>query len=184
MKKIILGLVAATAVAAPLAMSAPANAYTVNTDGSLHVTKGEVQTTFKWNNATFDKNASSLEFSVDTTSTQTTHFEGVCGGTTYTGDLLTTITRATNQPTATWSDNGKQITGWDLNLGPATSSTDYAHSTLDRARNQYTMCKLLGGADGGSGYSLVKTDAPGTVTVTSTDGTRVLPLTPDAVPAA
>jgi len=181
MKKIILGLVAATAVAAPLAMSAPANAYTVNTDSSLHVTKGEVQTAFKWNNPTFDQKVGSLKFNVDATATQTQHFEGTCSGTTYTGDLVTTITRTTDW-TPTLSDNTKQITGWDLNLGPATSSTDYAHSTLDRARNQYTMCKLLGGTDGGSGYSLVKTDAPGTLTVT--DGTRVLPLTPDPVPAA
>jgi len=54
MKKLILGLVAATVVAAPLAMSAPANAATANSDGSVTVTKGDIQSAMGWNNAAWD----------------------------------------------------------------------------------------------------------------------------------
>ena len=64
MNKIILGLVAATAVAAPLAMSAPANAATANADGSVTVTKGDIQSAMGWNNAAWDSHI--LSDGVDT----------------------------------------------------------------------------------------------------------------------
>lgn len=180
MRKIILGLAAAIGILATLGLTAPADAYTPNADGSVFVSKGEVQSAFKWNNHNFDAKVDSLKFDGDVAATQSNHFEGTCGGTTYTGDLVTTITRAALNPTPVKSDNDKQITGWNLNVGAIkSSSTDYAHSTLNRAQNAYTMCKLLGGTDSGSAFSLVKGDAAiGSVSVTSSDGTRVLPLTP------
>src|SRR4249919_2190558 len=65
MKKIILGVVAATAVAAPIALStSSANAYTAHADGTTTVTKGEVQTALGWNNGDFDAKAKDVKFVV------------------------------------------------------------------------------------------------------------------------
>ena len=57
MRKIILGLVATAAIAATAVIgTARANAYTANADGTISVSKGEVQTALGWNNGDFDAN--------------------------------------------------------------------------------------------------------------------------------
>jgi len=55
MKKFVLGLVAAAAVAAPIALSAgSANAATTDAKGVVTVTKGDIQSAMGWNNAAWD----------------------------------------------------------------------------------------------------------------------------------
>ncbi len=55
MRKIILGLVATAALAAPLALAAaPANAATTSAEGVVTVTKGDIQHAMGWNNAGWD----------------------------------------------------------------------------------------------------------------------------------
>jgi hypothetical protein len=57
MKKFILGGLAAAAVIAPIALTAgSASASTTNSDGSITVTKGDVQFAMKWNDAAWDEN--------------------------------------------------------------------------------------------------------------------------------
>ena len=62
MRKILLGLVAATAVAAPLALASSANATVAVENGVGHVDKGDVQTALGWNNKAFDGGAGTLKF--------------------------------------------------------------------------------------------------------------------------
>ena len=120
MRKIVLGLVATAAIAAPLALAAaPPPANVAVNDGVGHVDKGDVQTALHWNNADFDKNVACA---------QVTHR----GGTQVDGqpgprrwlcaavgepepDQPVTSRSASPRPTPTLSSNGKQITGWDLN---------------------------------------------------------------------
>ena len=56
MRKLLLGLAAAAAIATPLAATA-ANAATTNPDGSITVSKGDVQSAMHWSNDQFLKEA-------------------------------------------------------------------------------------------------------------------------------
>jgi len=139
MRKIILGLVAATAVAAPIAMSASsANAYTANADGTTSVIKGEVQTALGWNNGDFDANvgkAKDVKFVVAGERVNV-DYPMVCMNLT-TGDMSTVGHRLIVQPgtatvsaTQTLSGNGKQINGWTLTGGAASGFTPSGNAVV------------------------------------------------------
>lgn len=54
MRKILIGLVAAAAIAIPFVAATSANAATTDADGSVTVTKGDIQSAMGWNNAAWD----------------------------------------------------------------------------------------------------------------------------------
>ena len=66
MRKLVLGLVAATAVAAPIAMTVSSvNAATVDANGVVTVTKGDVQKGMGWTNDQFQTNVNNVKFTGD-----------------------------------------------------------------------------------------------------------------------
>jgi hypothetical protein len=194
MRKIILGLVAATAVAAPLVMAAPANAYTANADGTTSVTKGEVQTALGWNNGDFDANvgkAKDVKFVVAGERVNV-DYPMVCMNLT-TGDMSTVGHRLIVQPgtnisaTQTLSGNGKQINGWTLTAG----------AVSDFAPSGNAVVRDTGCADGALVMNTGTASQPLTVTATGggvsvkgvnkTGASVTVPLvdtTPVVVPAA
>jgi hypothetical protein len=54
MRKILIGLVAAAAIATPFVAATSANAATTDASGVVTVTKGDIQTAMGWNNAAWD----------------------------------------------------------------------------------------------------------------------------------
>src|SRR4051794_28501664 len=150
MRKIVLGLVAAATVAAPIVTATAANAYTVNPDGSTHVTKAEVQSSaaFKWNNPDFDSHVvkggaggKDITFTGATTKT----FDNVLTCKADAGDKaglvehVSSTTKGTGTLTAvqTLSDNGKQVNGWDITgVKSATGSNDL----LPVLTRSFTLC--------------------------------------------
>ena len=70
MRKIILGLTAAAAIAAPVALAGSASAATIDAAGRGFVGKGEVQTAFGWNNAAAPKNQAAVTFTAKQPTTQ------------------------------------------------------------------------------------------------------------------
>ena len=62
MRKILLGLAAAAALAAPLAVAGSANAAVAVDNGIGHVDKGDVQSALVWNNKAFDDGVATLKF--------------------------------------------------------------------------------------------------------------------------
>ena len=70
MRKIILGLTAAAAIAAPLALAGSASAATIDAAGKGFVGKGEVQTAFGWHNAAAQKNQTGVKLTAKQATTQ------------------------------------------------------------------------------------------------------------------
>jgi hypothetical protein len=74
MRKLFLGLAAATALAAPVALALPASAATVNQDGTGFVGKGEVQSVYGFNNGAIQKiidaNVNAFSFTSSQSATQ------------------------------------------------------------------------------------------------------------------
>ncbi len=121
MRKILLGLVAATAVAAPLALASSANATVAVENGVGHVDKGDVQTALGWNNKAFDGGAGSLKFTAGAeyviADYKMSCFNGTTGGidaeVSHTIIFQTGTTAVTSTPVLN-AGNRKQITGFDL----------------------------------------------------------------------
>ena len=121
MRKIILGLAATAAIAAPLALAASANAAVAVDNGIGHVDKGDVQSALGWNNAAFDKGVGTLKFTAGAEKVIADYkmscFNGSTGaidaevGHTIISQPGTTTVTATKVLNA---GNGKQITGFNL----------------------------------------------------------------------
>jgi hypothetical protein len=165
MRKILLGLVATAALAAPLAAATAANA-SVAFDGSTgHVDKGDIQSALGWNNGDFDKGVSTLKFTAGSATAEkvTQDYPMLCLNFA-TGDMSTVGHRLFVQPGTVSADvtakpvlnsNGKQITGFDL------TSTPGAFKAVGNAVVRDTGC------EGGALFMNTGTPSqPNTVTVT------------------
>lgn len=190
MRKIILGLVAATTVVAPLAIAGVANAAVSVNDGIGHVDKGDVQSALKLNNAGFDRGTFTF------TGTATKTFDNVLTCKADAGAKAglvehVKVTSTSSTPltaTAIKSANGKQITGWDLTgrTGAVAGSNDlmqvlqrsFTLCLPDKPFSEMTPSEM-------SRQALWTIDNVGTVTL---DGLAVngvdLPNTPVEAPAA
>ena len=123
--------IAAIAVIGVIGTAGAASAYTTNANGTISVSKGEVQTALGWNNADFDANvgkAKDVKFVVAGERVNV-DYPMVCMNLT-TGDMSTVGHRLivqpgtiTISPTQTLSGNGKQINGWTLTRGAASGFT-------------------------------------------------------------
>jgi hypothetical protein len=108
-KRIILATAAVAALAIPAVASASVN---VDADGVGFVSKGDVQSALKWNNAAFDAGVGSLKFTAGTQS-MSNETRWQCSG----GEqsrTSTVVQSRTVKATPVLSGNGKQITGWNL----------------------------------------------------------------------
>src|SRR4051794_17291987 len=135
-RKILLGgLIGTAGIGAVLALAGPANAATTNADGSINVTKAEIQASsaFKWNNSDFDSHVvkggaggKDITFSVGWVET----YDNVltCGANADNKVVHVPVTshgESTYTAVQTLSSNGKQVSGWTLTGGVnATGSND------------------------------------------------------------
>jgi hypothetical protein len=111
-------------------------AVTTNSDGSIFVGKGDVQTIFGWNNQTLQKNAKDVEFQVH--STVVTEHSWVCvnnnnGQSTAEKSVTETITTEGMLSSET-RDNRNQITGFILTGFDGTVKT----TTYDKELEPYS----------------------------------------------
>jgi len=129
MRKIILGLAAATALAAPLAVAGSANAAVAVDNGIGHVDKGDVQSALVWNNKAFDDGVKKLKFTVGAEKVVVdypmTCFNLNTGAQTSGGHrLIVQPGTATVAAAPIYNaGNGKQITGFNL-TGTVTDFTN------------------------------------------------------------
>ena len=146
MKKIILGLVAAAAVAAPIALTAgSANAATTDANGVVTVSKGEIMAQFpRMNEAAFQGGAKVLTGSNVFTATTTTGV-GCWDGTVQMHLRNTHITSPYNFAPIV-NQNGK-TTGWTMTKGASvvSESNSYGTSPTGRFPNYATICAEHGG---------------------------------------
>src|SRR6478609_6362901 len=111
MKRII--TIVALAALALLATAAVASAsVTVDANGNGYVSKGDVQSALKWNNADFDNNAKDLKFTAGT-QVMGNQTRWQCSGGEQSQTSLVTQKRTLKAATL-YNANGKQITGWNL----------------------------------------------------------------------
>ena len=170
------GAVAAFATTAvlvgTLASGANANVYT-KADGTVHVDKADVKSAFRWTNEEFDKRVNGLTFSLGSV-TFWAHFERSCNGENFAGTLTITIP-TTVTPTVLKSQNGRQVTGWDLRPGTGTQ-VDVDDNYWDARAGFHNCAEQDGvlGEDHSSGGQTVDT----TITVTSDGVSKVLTPTP------
>ena len=128
MRKLVLGLVAATAVAAPIAMAASsANAATTDANGVVTVTKGEIMAQFPdMNEAAFQRIAmahgESLTGSNVFTATTDTSY-GCTDGNTYHHYRNTIITKPIAL-TEVYNGSANKVTGWTLGAKGASVITE------------------------------------------------------------
>jgi hypothetical protein len=173
MRRII--MIAALAAIAILATAAVATAtVAVDANGTGFVGKGDVQTALGWNNAAFDANAGSVEFTQKTVTSA--HYALVCNGTDYVDDMTVTTTKPVTATAIKNAGNGRQITGWNL-TGVGTGTPVTTH-TDPNARSQWLSC-VIGGGDAAGSVSSSNTTLPGLYV----NGIS-LPNTPVALPAA
>jgi hypothetical protein len=121
MRRIILGVVAAAAIATPLVAATAANATVAVENGIGHVDKGDVQTALGWNNAAFDKGVGSLKFTTSAEKVNADYKMSCFNGSTGAIDAEVSHTIISQPGTTTVtatpvlnSGNGKQITGFNL----------------------------------------------------------------------
>jgi hypothetical protein len=148
LKKIILGVLAATAVAAPIVAIAPsANAATTDANGVVTVAKAEVMAQFpNMNEAAFQKIAmapgESLTGSNVFTATTTT---GVgCSDGTVQDHFRSTIITSPIALTEIYNGSANKVTGWNLGAkGPSviTEANSYGTSSSGRFPNYATICE-------------------------------------------
>jgi len=147
MKKIILGLVAAAAVAAPIALSAgSASAATTDVNGVVTVSKGEIMAQFPgMNEKAFQTIAmadgQSLTGSNVFTATTTTGV-GCSDGTVQTHFRSTIITSPITL-TEIYNGSADKVTGWNLGAKGAsviTETNTYGTSSSGRFPNYATIC--------------------------------------------
>jgi hypothetical protein len=147
MKKIILGLVAAASVAAPIALSAgSANAATTDANGVVTVSKGEIMAQFPgMNEKAFQAIAmaegQSLTGSNVFTATTTT---GVgCSDGTVQPHFRSTIITSPITLTEIYNGSADKVTGWNLGAKSAsviTEANTYGSSSSGRFPNYATIC--------------------------------------------
>ena len=147
MKKIILGLVAAAAVAAPIALSAgSASAATTDANGVVTVSKGEIMAQFPgMNEKAFQTIAmadgQSLTGSNVFTATTTT---GVgCSDGTVQPHFRSTIITSPITLTEIYNGSADKVTGWNLGAKGAsvvTEANTYGTSSSGRFPNYATIC--------------------------------------------
>ena len=126
-----------------LAFAGVASAYTVNSDGSLYVSKGEVQSAMKWNNGDFDNNAKSVAFAFGSGSqVNHTRVNYTCGTDTWSSESTVSWTRTVTKAQPVLSSNGKQLTGWNLTDSGLTLAgiTGYDGLAAIDAANFYNNC--------------------------------------------
>jgi hypothetical protein len=115
MKKIILGLVAATAIAAPIAMSAPANAATTTapSNSTVFLSKSALQGTLHLNNAGFDAlKASDFKATGTLLAVQDVHF--TCNDVEVSHYDWPTAYADAVTATPVWNGGHNQITGYNV----------------------------------------------------------------------
>ena len=147
MKKFILALVAATAVAAPIAVTAgAASAATTDANGVVTVSKGEIMAQFpSMNEKTFQTIAmadgQSLTGSNVFTATTTT---GVgCSDGTVRPHVRNTIITSPITLTEAYNSSADKVTGWNLGAKGAsviTEANTYGTSSSGRMPNFATIC--------------------------------------------
>ena len=130
MRKIILGLVATAAIAAPLALPASANAATVDTAGIGTVAKGDVQTALGWNDAKMQRNVDTVAFTVKTS----TQYDYVytCSDGTVVHDYATF--GQTTQPVTDTNINNTsahKVTGWNLTGLTGTTTPAFSYDSVN-----------------------------------------------------
>jgi len=152
MRKLVLGLVAATAVAAPIAMAASsANAATTDANGVVTVTKGDVQAAMGWNNDQFQALASTVTF---TGSSSVTGY----------GDE----THMIKSPTGEWHDYGySNVTGsiskpedcqWATAWGFEGDVWQPAKATVTVTPVKNSQQKITGWTVASTGYSTTRSN--------------------------
>jgi hypothetical protein len=113
MRKFILTAISALAITGAVAGTASANVAVDN--GVGHADKGDVQMAFKWNNGDFDKYQSSLKFTANYTATYDNVLTCGANADNKVVRVPVEVGSGSDLNVATLkSDNGKQITGWDL----------------------------------------------------------------------
>jgi hypothetical protein len=146
MRKLIIIAASLAALAIPTAAIA---SVAVDASGNGSVGKGDVQTVLGWNNAAFDANAGSVEFTQK--SVFSAHYALVCNGTEYVDDTTATTTKPVTATAIKNAGNGRQITGWNL-TGVGTGTTSPTTHTNPTARSQWLAC-VIGGGDAGPSVS-------------------------------
>jgi hypothetical protein len=168
MRKLIIIAASLAALAIPAAAFA---SVAVDANGNGLVGKGDVQTVLGWNNAAFDANAGSVEFTQK--SVTSNHYALRCNGTDYVDDVTVTTTKPVTATAIKNAGNGRQITGWNL-TGVGTGTTSTTH-TDPNARSQWLSC-VIGGGDAAGSVSSSNTTLPGLyVNGISLPNTPVLP---------
>src|ERR1700752_3874651 len=182
MRKLLLGVVAAAAIATPLVAATAANAATTDANGVITVTKGEVQSAFGWNNGAFDANVGAAK-DVKFTGILVQHDNETrwqCSG-----GVQSQTSRGVQAPTfnATQpvSGTGKQINGWTLG-GPGVGGAFVSGTRLGAAYVGY--CPAGEYFTGFLGNVFTDTVLPGgDLKVTSGTETRALTVAPYVAPA-
>jgi len=177
MKKIILGLVAAATVAAPIALTAGSASALVSYNESRvgTVQQKDVQDLFGGNNRDFQGYANSITFSEK--SVQVSIYNLICNGEEYTNVVTTTKVTPINA-TKTWtgSTSNKQVTGWTLDGYGATGSPTVTQTDAS-ARSHWLDCVIAGG-DAGAATSNYAQPVNHGVQVSNGARTFDLPVTP------
>ena len=146
MRKIILGLVAATAIVSPIAFATSANAATTDANGVVTVSKGEIMAQFpSMNEKAFQAIAmadgQSLTGSNVFTATTTT---GVgCSDGTIQNHFRSTIITSPITLTEIYNGSADKVTGWNLGAKGAsvvTEANTYGTSSSGRFPNYATIC--------------------------------------------
>jgi len=137
-RKTKIAAIAAIATIGVIGTAGAANAYTGNADGTISVSKGEVQTALGWNNADFDANVNKtkdVKFVVAGERVNVDYPMFCLNLTTF--DMSTVGHRLFVQPgtatisaTQTLSNNGKQINGWTLAGGAASGFTPTGNTVV------------------------------------------------------
>ena len=188
MRKVILGLAAAAAIAAPLTLAGTANAATTDANGVVTVAKGEVMAQFPgMNEAAFQKVAmapgESLTGSNVFTATTDTGV-GCADGTVQHHERNTIITSPVTA-TEVYNASSSKVTGWTLGAKGAsviTESNSYGTSPSGRFPNYATICADHGGV---TNYFASLEQRHTDVTTFNFNGTDVsITVNPYAAPAA
>src|SRR4051812_33597148 len=186
MRKIILGLVAATAIATPLVAATAANATVAVDNGIGFVGKGDIQTALGYkNDAAIQADAANIKFASTGTVTEVGGFQWTCNdGTTQRGYVSTTVSAMTQTVNATPIANGqgKITNGFNL-TGVNTDGVKGAvlSSTTDTGLG-FGVCPNGYRTDSVGFFADAPVVTAGGLTVSNGVKTVSLPNTPVAIP--
>jgi hypothetical protein len=178
MRKIVLGLVAATAVAAPIAMAASsANAATTDVNGVVTVTKGEIMAQFPGMNEAAFQNGPKVLTGSDVSTFTTETVWGCTDGSLQHHFRNTIRTTQINFAPIT-NANASKVTGWTMTKGAST----FTENNTDGTRFPNFACPAGTGVDF-SRYSVLTPTVSQAVTSTF-NGTPVsIVVNPYVAPA-